>query len=58
MFKLEELVKDMSYISSCLKSYEEILNLPNCQNCGKIGSCEYAPEWGQLVRYNCPLWEE
>lgn len=32
--------------------------LHNCNDCGKIKTCEHAPAWGADVRYNCPLWEK
>lgn len=28
----------------------------NCNNCGWIKSCGYAPPLGGVVRWNCPLW--
>lgn len=28
----------------------------NCNNC-KDKECKYRPEWGDSVRWNCPLWK-
>ena len=28
----------------------------NC-NDGKAKECKYRPDWGDSVRWNCPLWE-
>lgn len=28
-----------------------------CNDCGKK-DCEYRPKWGEVVRFNCPLWEK
>ncbi len=27
----------------------------SCNNCGKY-DCQHKPEWGDQVRWNCPLW--
>lgn len=37
--------------------YRELLDKPNCNNCGDR-ECPYKPEWGGTVRVNCPLWVE
>lgn len=29
----------------------------NCNNCG-ARECKYKPDWGDSVRWNCPLWEK
>lgn len=34
----------------------EVLEMPSCNDCGKIRDCKYAPDWGDDVRINCPLW--
>ena len=30
----------------------------NCNSCGIVKACKYAPEYGKAVRWNCPLWTE
>ena len=37
---------------------ERVSELPNCNDCGKVLSCEYKPRWGAPARINCPLWEK
>jgi len=29
----------------------------NCNDCGIKKTCRHVPEWGDLVRVNCPLWK-
>lgn len=58
MSRTRELADDYRYIAECLRLLDEIMNLPDCHTCAKLGSCEYAPEWGRIMRINCPLWEK
>lgn len=37
---------------------EDIMKLPDCNNCGKKRTCEHVPRPGEHVRINCFLWEE
>jgi len=57
MSRLEDLSANLHYIGECLATLDEILKLPNCQDCAKLGACEYQAEWGKFTRFNCPLWE-
>lgn len=34
----------------------DISTYDNCNNC-KASDCEYKPELGYAVRWNCPLWK-
>lgn len=37
--------------------YEDVTRSGHCcNNCGKI-LCEYRPDPGQVMRFNCPLWK-
>lgn len=36
--------------------FDKVTALPNCNNCAKKNACEYAPQVGQALRFNCPLW--
>ena len=36
---------------------EKISKLPDCNDCGKSGHCDYEPPLGEWVRINCPLHE-
>lgn len=38
--------------------YENLMALPNCNNCGIKGVCKFCVFPGQAVRINCPLWVE
>lgn len=54
-----ELVEEdnCSVTNQKLAVYEEIVNSGNCNVCGKRSTCEYCPKLGELIRYNCPLYE-
>lgn len=52
-----EVAMALQTIADCLRQYDEIHNLPNCNDCNKVNECEYRPRWGATVRFNCPLWE-
>lgn len=51
---LDEAIGKLSYILDCLRVYKQISESGNCNDCGKIKTCEYKPQWGEMVRYNCP----
>lgn len=55
--KLSNIINDLRYLANCLESYESLLDLPNCNNCGILKTCKYAPKLGERVRINCPLWQ-
>ena len=38
--------------------YERMTKQHDCNDCGIKDNCEYVPDWGKLVRVNCPLWKE
>lgn len=44
-------------LAEWLKAYKEITDHHTCRDCRKI-KCEYKPEPGQLMRFNCPLWSD
>lgn len=44
-------------VSNCYDLYKRLLELGTCNDCEKVKDCEYAPGWGQPVRYNCPFYE-
>lgn len=43
-------------LAGWLTHYKQIIDSGDCNVCLKR-SCEYRPELGQLVRYNCPFYE-
>lgn len=49
---------DLYHIADIIRSWESIMSLPNCNDCGRQPGCAYCPKPGQMVRYNCPLWSE
>ena len=54
MTHLDEAIAGARYNYDCLCALKKILDLPTCNECGSRKDCQYAPEWGQSVRYNCP----
>ena len=47
----------LRYASDCVRYYERIASLPDCNNCGMANNgCRYLPKWGEEVRINCPHW--
>lgn len=39
------------------KIHSDAINaLNNCNDCGNLKGCEYAPPYGATARINCPLW--
>ena len=58
MSKIDELIKQKAYELDVLMCYRDIEKSGDCNNCAKSNSCEYVPEPGQLVRYNCPFYQE
>ena len=57
MSRLKDTIDNQYYILECLKAFQEIVASGCCNDCNKKGKCEYEPEWGKLVRYNCPFYE-
>ena len=45
------------YLADVLVAVDELGKMHDCNDCGNVLKCEYAPEPGQPVRWNCPLWE-
>lgn len=52
-----EIIEAIYYIADTLRYAEQIKELNNCNDCAKKMSCEYRPEWGRMVRINCPLYK-
>lgn len=55
-FDIRELIGKMRHVADLLSVAEVVINMPNCNDCG-CDHCTYKPEWGELVRFNCPLWK-
>ena len=54
MSKLDDLIALVAYNLDTLRVYRDIVNSGDCNVCEAKNHCEYCPEAGQLVRYNCP----
>lgn len=57
----EELVKianAMHGIADLIKYADTIRRLHDCNDCGIKKRCKYAPTPGNVVRINCPLWQD
>lgn len=36
-------------------AYKRLRDMKSCNDC-RAEECDYRPDWGDLVRYNCPFW--
>ena len=58
MDKLDNCILYLDYIKECLMAYKSIKNAgKHCNICNKK-NCKYRPELGELIRFNCPLFDE
>ena len=57
MSRIADLADTLHYLADALRQLDRISSLPTCNECDKRSGCEYAPEWGDFVRYNCPFFE-
>lgn len=51
----EDLIQLIISICDYARLGYNISTFPNCNTC-KREDCEYKPDWGGHVRWNCPLW--
>ena len=58
MSRLDDAIAVVSYIYDCLMAYRNIIQTGDCNSCKKKRTCKYAPKVGQMVRYNCPFYEQ
>ena len=56
MNRLDETISNINYILDSLVLLRQIQSTGDCNIC-KNKDCEYMPEWGQTVRYNCPFYK-
>lgn len=52
-----EISKLLHHMADALQPADMVSKQNNCNDCGKKGTCEHMPKWGEPVRINCPLWE-
>lgn len=55
--RLDNIIADIAYILDSLRALREIQQLNNCNIC-QNKNCQYRPKPGQMVRYNCPHYDE
>lgn len=53
-----ELKKEERNICDCLLLLKNIQDCGDCNVCANKKGCQYAPKWGQMVRYNCPFYKK
>lgn len=47
-----------AHIIDMIDYMETLKTLHDCNDCGSRSTCSFCPKAGQMVRINCPLWEE
>jgi hypothetical protein len=57
MSRLDGAISNVAYILDTLIAYRNITAFGNCNNCGERETCQYVPELGEQVRYNCPFYK-
>ena len=57
MSKLDDVISDVGYILEVLMAYRNIVQSGCCNDCEYSRECDYKPKLGQLVRYNCLLYD-
>lgn len=58
MSRLDDAIADVAYILDTLMAYRNIVQSGCCNSCESARKCKYTPKLGQLVRYNCPFYEQ
>lgn len=53
----KELAKLLYRIADLVRLAARVSELPTCNDCAIQTACKIRPEWGDEVRYNCPLWQ-
>ena len=56
MSRIDDVIADQAYILDCLIALRNICRTGNCNECDQQ-ACEYMPDPGQQVRYNCPFFK-
>lgn len=57
MNELDEAIANTAYILDSLITLRNICKTGCCNDCKGVNGCRYKPEFGQMVRYNCPFYE-
>ena len=53
---LDETISQFAYILDSLRALRDIQNMGCCNDCHNL-YCEYKPDPGEIVRYNCPFYK-
>ena len=53
---LEDLIRLIYSALDYARLGMEVSTYNNCNSCGIVKACKFAPEYGKAVRWNCPLW--
>lgn len=56
MSKLDDVITNTAYILDSLTVLRSIYETGDCNNCNRVKICKFAPNPGQMVRYNCPFY--
>ena len=56
MVDTSKAIEETAYILECIATLKSIQELGDCNTCGSK-DCQYRPELGKPVRYNCPHYE-
>jgi len=56
MREVETFISHIISVCELARLGAKVIKHNNCNNCKKK-NCEYRPECGESVRWNCPLWE-
>lgn len=57
MSRLDDAISETAYVLDTLMTYRRIVQSGDCNSCAVSKKCKYAPELGELVRYNCPFYK-
>ena len=53
-----KLRQTLLYLADVMVAVDTMQSMHNCNDCGIVRKCDYVPEPGAPVRWNCPLWQE
>jgi len=53
--RLDNVIADHRYILECLELLRKIQESGDCNTCDN-DECNCKPEWGEMIRYNCPFY--
>ena len=56
--ELEEFADMLIAAADHIRHSISVMSCNSCNNCEKKLICKYLPDYGAMVRINCPLWAE